>query len=288
MNRIYARLNFVPAGAIKWKASGTTLLLLTLLSAPALGRNYGLPAGARIIEIQSLKGKGYPNRLLLLWMVKPEKHPRDAADDLYTCPEETRGSFFSGPTRVSLFDLDRGRVINTVKIRQEYSDSGGADTFDLPFRIHAGSYYRVPGVAAGKEGRPKLMWLRDYNGDGKALEFALFDAEACMGLASTLIGYSERQDKVIQYPIRLRVKGEGERTRSVSHWCDYLFALKPCAPGYWRYEIDYRGRDGSLDKYEIRYRAEAGRFEGRFEWTTRSDYPTPHHNAARRCSERGH
>ena len=286
MKRITAQLNLPSLGTLAWEAIGSSVLLLILLSVQALGGNYGLPAGARMIETQSLKGEGYPHRALLLWMVRPEKHPRDAAGDLYTCPEETRGSFFSGPTRVSLLDLDRGQVINTIKIRQEYFD--GADTFDLPFKIHAGSYYQVPGAAVGKEGRPKLIWLRDYNGDGKALEFALFDAEFCMGLASTLIGYSERQDRVIQYRIHLRGKGGGQRTRSVSHWCDYLFSLKPCAPGYWKYEVDYRGRGGALDQYEIRYHAEAERFEGRFEWTTRSSYPLPYYMAPRRCSKRSH
>jgi hypothetical protein len=43
------------------------------------------------------------------------------------------------------------------------------------------------------------MCLRDHNGDGDALEFALFDAPACMGLETTLVGYSRARDKVIQY-----------------------------------------------------------------------------------------
>ena len=60
------------------------------------------------------------------------------------------------------------------------------------------------GVAKEAEGKPTIMWLKDYNGDGTAWEFALFNAEACMGLATTLIGYSERQDKVIQYQTQLR------------------------------------------------------------------------------------
>ena len=35
------------------------------------------------------------------------------------------------------------------------------------------------------------------------------------------------------------------------------------SPGSWKYEIDYRGRGGSLDKYEIRYDKQAERFEGK-------------------------
>ena len=38
-----------------------------------------------------------------------------------------------------------------------------------------------------------------------------------------------------------------------TYWVDYLFSRKPFLKGYWRYEIDYTGRGGSLDKYEIRY-----------------------------------
>jgi hypothetical protein len=107
------------------------------------------------------------------------------------------------------------------------------------------------------------MWLKDYNGDGKAWEFALFDAQACMGLATTLIGYSERQDKVIQYQTQLAVTGsKGKRSTITEEWTDYLFSKKPVGPGTWKYEIDYRGRGGSLDKYEIHYDKQAERFKG--------------------------
>ncbi len=261
----------------------TSVLWMMLLAMHPLGKTYGLPRRAQIIETQSLSIKGYPNRVLLLWMVKPKKYPRPDPSDPYTCPEETRGSFFSGPTRVSLFDSARGKIINTLKLR----DVDGAYTFELPYRIHAGSYYWVPGRRAGKEGKPKLLWLRDYNGDGQALEFALFDAQACMGLATTLIGYSTRQDRVIQYPIHLSTTGEGKRTRAVSHWCDYLFSLRPCAPGDWRYEIDYRGRNGSLDQYEILYHTETERFEGRCKWTTQAPRFVAYYNDShRRCANR--
>jgi hypothetical protein len=50
-------------------------------------------------------------------------------------------------------------------------------------------------------------------------------------------------------------------------WCDYLFSKKPMSPGYWKYEINYRGRGGSLDKYEIRYDAQYETFVGTLVWT---------------------
>lgn len=176
---------------------------------------------------------------------------------IYSCPEETRGSYYSGPARVSLVEPITRRIINTVQIAED-----GGDEFDLPYRIHAGSYYRVPGVPVGREGKPKIIWLKDYNGDGKALEFALFDAPACMGLQTALFGYSERQDKVIPYPIHVKIDEKGKRSNAIRYWIDYLFSGKPRQPGYWKYEVDYRGRGGSLDKYEIRYDAKTERFTG--------------------------
>ena len=110
------------------------------------------------------------------------------------------------------------------------------------------------------------MRLKDYNGDGRALEFALYDAWACMGLETTLIGYSERQDRVIQYPIHLTIKG-GQQESSVSPWADYLFSRRPARPGHWKYQIDYRRRGGSLDAYDVKYDREKERFEGSLTFT---------------------
>ncbi|MGH9900809.1 MAG: hypothetical protein ACRD68_03115, partial [Pyrinomonadaceae bacterium] len=139
------------------------------------------------------------------------------------------------------------------------------DSFDVPYRIHEGSYYRVPGVAGGREGRPAIMWLRDYNGDGKASEFVLFDAQACTGLQTTLVGYSASQDKVIQYPVELQVINGDNRAIEVRQWVDYLFSKTPAGPGRWKYEIDYRGRGGTLDRYEVRYDRRAEKFVGKAE-----------------------
>lgn len=233
------------------------LLLATQSFAQPKSQAYRLPAGALPVETQPVKA----NRALILWMVKPTRNPRDLPDEPYTCPEETRGSYYNGATRVSLVDTRTRRIINTIRIRQDYYE--GADEFDIPYLIRSGSYYYVAGVPEGREGKPTIMRLRDYNGDGKALEFALFDAQACMGLQTTLIGYSERQDKVIQYPILVVVEEKGKRSVEIRRWTDYLFSKQPKSAGYWKYEIDYRGRGGLLDKYEIRYNRRAERFEGK-------------------------
>lgn len=241
---------------MKTTTIGFVLALATLF--PAQAEEYDLPSGAVIIEMQPVG----TDRSLILWMVNPTKHPRDTPGEPYTCPEYTRGSYQSGPTRVSLVDTKSRKVINTVKILQE--DDEDADEFDIPYEIVPDYYYQVKGAAKGKEGKPTVMWLKDYNGDGRPLEFALFDAQACMGLATALIGYSEGQDKVIQYQTNLAVtNSKGKRSTQTSGWVDYLFSKKPVSPGNWKYEIDYRGRAGELAKYEIRYDKETEKFEGK-------------------------
>lgn len=233
--------------------------LAVFFSAPiaATEPSYGLPDGAVVIETKTIAPQWRANRAIILWMLKPKKNPLGYGPLEYTCPDETRGSYYSGPTRVSLVDLQTRKIINTVKINESPDD----DSFDIPYKIRA-SYYAVPGVRTGREGKPSMIAFKDYNGDGKALEFAFFDAEACMGLQTTLLGYSLRQDRLIQYPIALST---GRGRRAVSYWVDYLFSKKPTAPRYWKYEIDYRGRGGTLDQYEIRYNPQLERFEGTFE-----------------------
>jgi hypothetical protein len=223
----------------------------------------GLPKGALVVETRKLLSPGHPNRMFVLWMLNPKRNPTGyAPDDVYSCPDQTRGSHYSGPTRVSLANSAKMTIVNTVKVSSIYEDNG--DSFDLPYAIRKGNYYRVEGpVREGVEARPTILWLNDYNGDGKALEFALFEAEACMGLQTTLIGYSEKQDRVIQYPIKLDVVEGSKHSTKMIPWADYLFSKKPLRPGFWKYEIDYRGRAGSLDKWEVHYNAGRERFEGK-------------------------
>jgi hypothetical protein len=233
---------------------------LVLLGSAASSQmdNYELPAGGQIIEFQPIESIKHPHRALMLWMQSPLKVPRDNPDDPYTCPEYTRGSHYSGATRVSLVDPQAKKIINTLKILNFEGD----DTFDIPYRIEAGLYYHVAGVPKGKEGKPVIMWLKDYNGDGHAWEFALFDAVACMGLPTTLIGYSEAQDRVIQYPVALTMISGNQKSTRTALWVDYLFSKPPEKPGFWKYAIDYRGRAGTLDAYEVRYLPAEEKFSG--------------------------
>src|SRR5262249_54789329 len=165
-------------------------------------KKFELPSGAVIIEEQPLRSESYPDRALILWMVNPTKNPSDAQKDPeepYMCPDETRGSYYSGPTRVSLLNTRTRTVINTIEIKDGHFEGmwgteNNADSFAIPYAIRKGYYYHVEGAGVAPEGaemNARVMWLKDYNGDGKALEFALFDSTYCRGLLTTLIGYSE-------------------------------------------------------------------------------------------------
>lgn len=231
-----------------------------LLSAPPPAA-WELPPGARILEVRPVPSHAHPNRGLVLWMQNPQRHPREGdPDEPYTCPEETQGSYWSGPAFVSLVNLKTKKVLDTLAIKT--GEEGEA--IDLPYQIHAGSYYLVEHPGKFKEGRPTLLNLRDLNGDGRAQEFVLYEAEACMGLETTLLGYSEKQDKVIQYPIVLTTETDTSSETDTQLWADYLFSKKPVAPGHWRYAIDYTGRGGCVDAYDVRYDPETESFIGTF------------------------
>jgi len=238
------------------------LLICQAEASQAQSKYTWLPKGGVVLEARQLNSVRQPNRMLVLWMLSPKKNPNNyKRDDPYTCPDETRGSYYSGPTRVSLIDSSTHKLVQTLKVVGTSEE--GNDEVDLPYAIRKGYYYSVPGKSpSGLEVKPTIMLLKDYNGDGKVLEFALFDAYACMGLGTTLIGYSENQDRVLQYPLELVEIEDGKRTMATNLWPDYLMKQAPVRPGYWKYEIDYRGRGGSLDKWEVRYNVAKEKFEG--------------------------
>jgi hypothetical protein len=198
-----------------------------------------LPKSALILEKRMVTA----NRKMVLWMNHPTKHPRSPdEDDQYTCLEFTRGHYYSGTAKVSLINTATKHLINTINIQP--------DELDLPYLIQRDFYYIVPKIGKRKEGKPVLMNLKDYNNDGKAREFVLFDLSiGCGDLATTLIGYSEKQDKVIQYQRELKTDNDIYK----EYWVDILFLHHPNKQGVWKYEIDYRGQAGALNKYEIRY-----------------------------------
>jgi hypothetical protein len=220
---------------------------------------HGLECGSGtplVIEKQDLKGIG-KQRTLVLWMCSVKKHEDDFDSNAYTCPDQTTGHFYRGRTQVSLIDPQRDRVINTVAVLSSWLNE---QTFDVPYEI-ARFFYHVDGPLNKRgEGRPKLLWLEDYNGDGDALEFALFNAHNCTIVETTLFGYSKSQDRVIQYPIHL-VQREGTTiTERNSPWLDHFMLEKPIRSGHWKWQYQYHA--GGLTHYEIAYNPSKEMFEG--------------------------
>ncbi len=231
---------------------------LVIAAAVAFGQEKvpGLPANAFVVETVPVPESVQRDRLIALWMIDAEKSEYKIGPEPQACPEMTRGSGYSGKTRVSLIDTAAHRVINTIEIHTSEDDR-----FEIPMLIWPG-YYAIPKLTQKNAGKPKILDLRDFNGDGAALEFAFYEAEACMGLATALLGYSVQQDKLIQYEVDLTVLDGPRREERVEAWPDYLFHRKPIAPGKWRYTIDYSGRGGCTDSYVVNYSATAERFSG--------------------------
>jgi hypothetical protein len=235
-------------------------LVLLCIGPIAQGRGTAqpFPEGALIVEQRNLPKVS--NRALVLWMLKPHRSEPIPEDDPYTCPDETRGSAYTGPTRVSLVNVATGGIINTIEIRDPHFPE--KDSFDIPYEMRPGYYYLVKPAHGGKAGKPTILNYRDYNGDGEAAGFVLYDAPFCMGLQTALVGYSRRQDRVLQYPLDVKFTRGKESWREESLWLEYIFSKKPVAPGHYRFEVDYRGRGGSLLLYDVIYDKASERFHG--------------------------
>lgn len=146
-----------------------------------------LPGGAVVVETKGLPPSLRADRVLVLWVLAPRRECPAGWQETWTptCPESTRGCFMRGPTRLSLVDTRAGRIVQTLRITDD-----DADSFDVPYRLGRGGPYRVN----GRFGRPSILRLADYTGDGVAGELALFDALSCSTLLTTLVGYNGHDD----------------------------------------------------------------------------------------------
>ena len=218
-----------------------------------------LPAGARVVETRRLPAAVRPHRTLVLWMLSPsDSGCSNDPNEPYaqSGPGVTRGCHLTGPTRLSLFADDEAAVRDTVAIADPYE---GSDTFDIPYMLERGGPYRV---ARGPFGKPTLLALRDYNGDGRALEVAMFAAESSSDLLTTVLGYSEKRDRLVQYVFHVAVSDPNGNARTYdSAWVERLFWFQngPRRPARWKYVADYPG--GPREEYDVRYNPELERFD---------------------------
>lgn len=242
-------------------------------SREALRRSYHLPVGTRIVEYTRLKD--YPGRAIALWMVNPRVYLGDERDG-YTCPEVTSGKgYYLGKTNISLLDEKNSKILNTVSFNAYQYTIGDTTTieqcFKIPFAIGnplyksviGGFKYHATGGDKNTDGISQILFMEDYNGDGKKLEFALYQQENCMLCNTTLFGYSVKKDSVINYDIQVQsretVPGKNGTRKDTSYagttqWMEHLFCYKmDPATGSIEYDVDYRGRGGLYTRTKAKY-----------------------------------
>jgi hypothetical protein len=250
-----------------------------IIARKPLAKNLGLSSQALIVEQQTLQS--YPNRAFILWV--DSGRVGFESDELYTCPQVTTGTgYFQGRVRVSLIDTKNQKIINTIPI---YSDAWGVssrDCFIVPFCIANPKYkfeigqlkYHAIGGDSIKDGRAKVLYLDDYNSDGKKLEFALYEQMGCITCSSTLFGYNEKADSLINYTIVLEKteldSAQNQSYTTESTWVSQMFTLKP-KKGIYDFALDYRGRGGNLCYYNVAFSKENNRFEGTLKFTAQEN-----------------
>ena len=199
---------------------------LLVVSLPAQNPTSGavqklLAPDAVIIETASLNLGPGKTLALVLWMAHPERVVRHRGDEF--CGYDVHGDYWIGPTRLSLFDLAKPALVNTVEIRSPYDNE---HVFQIPFLV-SNLYYYVSRPNAVGEGQPTVLNLRDLTGEGVAGQFVLFEYGAC-GIASTSVfGYSPRSQRAVQY--RVEVNGR----RKTEAWVEQIFGVDPILPGFW-------------------------------------------------------
>ena len=233
------------------------LLPVALLGQPASSYS-GLPDGAAILDQEAIPDWAHPDRRLLFWVVPPPSRPltpQDLTGDLeYTCPDQTSGHARLLPARVSLVDTSARKIVNTIPVK-----NSARDEYYVPLRIRRGYYYEVRRPLKRGEGEPHILALHDFNGDGKALEFAFYVMESCNGPLTMLMGYSQRQDRVIAYEFSFKPAATWEPP-GPREWMYRFTFRKPIEKMHWHYIDEYNS--GVRVEYDFRYQPDRERFEG--------------------------
>ncbi len=210
-----------------------TLLVVARLPAqnqpsPAVQRL--LPPDAMVIETADLSAVVGKPRELVLWMQKPEKILRDVdhPGESY-CGDSVYGDHWYGPTRLSLVDLEKPAIRNTLEVPDFFEHPGDGYSFPVPFFV-SNDFYYVPKPDARREGTPRILNLKDLTGEGYAAQFVLFEYEFCGTPLTSVLGYSRVFDRAIQYEVE--VLSSNDRPRRDT-WVAAIFSRQPVRPGHW-------------------------------------------------------
>ena len=203
-----------------------------------------LPKGAQIIETANVPVRAGRQRELVLWMTSPRRVMTTwdwAGDRVY-------GDHWLGPTFLSLVDPSELRLINTIRIRR--NEQAPEDKyFAVPFLALNGPYY-VPHSDKDGKGKPVLLHLQDFTGEGVGGQFVLFDHVASGIAAGSVQGYSVKSDSAVQYPIELLLDNFKP---VVQTWANQVFESKQSRPGYWKFTWEQGHGDENWVDEEVRF-----------------------------------
>jgi hypothetical protein len=194
-----------------------------------------LPPDAMIIETADLSAAVGKPRKLVLWMQSPEKILRDVdhPGESY-CGDSVYGDHWYGPTRLSLIDAGKGKILNTIEVPDFFEHPGDGHSFPIPFFV-PNDFYNVPNPNSKNEGAPKILNLRDLTGEGYPGQFVLFEYEFCGTALTSVLGYSRVYDRAVQYQVELR---GSSGTLNFETWVATIFGKQPVSPGHWDFTWD--------------------------------------------------
>ncbi len=94
-----------------------------------------LPNGAEIIETADLTAVAGKPRMIVLWMLSPQRHvyKNQSGGDCSDIVHVDFGEYREGPTRLSLIDTQQARIVNTIHVH------AGCDTCGARFRFRSAS-----------------------------------------------------------------------------------------------------------------------------------------------------
>ena len=183
-----------------------------------------------MIETADLSAAAGKPRELVLWMERPEKILRnvDHPGESY-CGDSVYGDHWYGPTRLSLVDVEKLEILNTIEVPDFFEHPGDGQSFPIPFFV-PNDFYNVPKPDARNEGTPMILNLRDLTGEGYSGQFVLFEYEFCGTPLTSVLGYSRVFDRAVQYEVE--VLSTNDRPGRDA-WVAAIFGRRMVSPGHW-------------------------------------------------------
>jgi hypothetical protein len=223
---------FMMASRVLVRCAAACLFLakLSAQNQPSSAVQNFLPPGAVVIETADLSPAVGKPRELILWMLRPEKILRevDHPGESY-CGDSVYGDHWYGPTRLSLLDAEKHKILNTLEVPDFFEHPGDGYSFPIPFFV-SNDFYHVPNPDSKNEGAPRILNLRDLTGEGYPGQFVLFEYEFCGTPLTSVLGYSRVSDKAVQYPVE--VLGSNGLP-GLEIWVASIFGRPTVSPGHW-------------------------------------------------------